>query len=374
MINNSEIKKIIISSNTSWNIYNFRMNLIKELLSRKKEIIILSSRDNYTEKLVEVGCKFCEINISRSKVNIVNNFIIFINFFLKIKRINPDLILSYTIKPNLFASLAARFYQIKIYNTITGLGSSFLQNNILKYLIIKIYIYSLKKSDLIIFQNKDDKDFFIKHKILKKQQYDIIAGSGVDTEHFYYSPSTYKNNITNFLYIGRIIKDKGIYELIEAFDYLKKVNNSIKLFILGNLDENNPSSISKSKIEEWERKNIIVFLGHDDEIREKIKASDCIILPSYREGMPKSLLEASSMGRPIIATDVPGCRDIVQDNITGYLCKSKSTKDLIDKIELFLKITPDKRIQMGKNARKIILDRFDQKIIIDKYIRHIIKS
>ena len=134
------------------------------------------------------------------------------------------------------------------------------------------------------------------------------------------------------------------------------------------------TSIAKSEIEEWERKNIIVFLGHNDEIREKIKESDCVILPSYREGMPKSLLEASSMGRPVIATDVPGCRDIVQDDITGYLCKSKSTKDLIDKIQLFLKITPNKRMQMGKNARKIILDRFDQKIIIDKYIRHILKS
>tara|TARA_Y100001970_G_C14246269_1_gene868508 strand:+ start:3538 stop:4644 length:1107 start_codon:yes stop_codon:yes gene_type:complete len=368
------MKKILISSNTSWNIYNFRISLIKELLSRNIEIIILSSRDQYTDELIKIGCKFSEINIDRSTIGLFSNIMLFFNFLVKIKSINPDLILSYTIKPNIYASLAARLYKIKIYNTITGLGSSFLKNSYLKFLIIKFYIYSLKKSDLLIFQNRDDMKLFKKYNILNNQERDIIPGSGVDTDYFYYNENYNKNQITNFLFIGRIIKDKGVLELIQAFDYLKKRNHKIKLYLVGDLDQNNPSYISLSEIHKWEKNQIITFLGHNEDIRDKIIESDCVILPSYREGMPKSLLEASSMGRPIIATDVPGCREIVINNITGYLCHSKNTEDLIDKIELFLKTSSDKRILMGKNARKIILDRFDQKIIIDKYIRHIFKS
>jgi len=359
--------KVLFCSNSSWNIYNFRLNFIKELISKKYIVSVLSPRDKFTENLIKVGCKFYEIKLSRSNINLFKNFFLFIKYFIIIKKINPNLIFSYTIKPNIYTALVAKILKIKIYNTITGLGSSFLGNILIKLLIILFYRFCLKKSNLLIFQNNHDKELFIKYKILKNQKSVIIPGSGVDTNYYYYTKKQ-KNSFTNFLFIGRIIKDKGVYELINAFEYFKKKNLNVQLLLLGQPDSDNPSNISISKIREWEKRKILIFLGYSKDVRKFIIECDCVILPSYREGISKSLLEASSVGRPIITTNVPGCKDIVDDKITGLLCKSKDVNDLIKKIEFFLNMSQDQRNQMGKNGRNKILDNFDEKIIIDKYL------
>jgi len=322
--------------------------------------------------LIKSCCKFYEIKINRSNINLFNNFFLFIKYIIFIRKINPNLILSYTIKPNIFSALAARVLKINIYNTITGLGSSFLGNFTIKLFTILLYRFCLKSSNLLIFQNHDDKELFTKYKILKKQKYDIIPGSGLDVNFYYYNKKKQSNSFNNFLFIGRIIKDKGVYELIEAFEYIKKKGSDAELFLLGEPDNENPSNISISKIKEWETRKIITFLGYSKDVRKFIIKSDCVILPSYREGMSRSLLEASSIGRPIITTNVPGCKDVVDDKITGLLCNSKDVNDLIKKIEHFLCMNLNQRIEMGKNGRKKILDKFNEKIIIDKYLDHII--
>ncbi len=365
-------KKVLFCSNSSWNIYNFRLNLIKKLLSKKYKVFVLSSRDEFTEKLIKNGCEFYEIKINRSNINLFNNFFLFIKYVIFIRKINPNLILSYTIKPNIFSALAARILKIDIYNTITGLGSSFLGNFAIKFLTIFLYRFCLRYSNLLIFQNPDDKELFTKFKILKNQNFDIIPGSGIDVNFYYYDQKKQNNSFNNFLFIGRIIKDKGIYELIKAFEYINKKGLDAQLFLLGKPDKENPSNITISKIQEWEKSKIIVFLGYSNDVRKFIIESDCVILPSYREGMSKSLLEASSIGRPIITTDVPGCKDIVDDKITGLLCKSRDVNDLIKKIEYFIYMNLNQRIQMGYNGRKKILNKFNEKIIIDKYLDHII--
>ena len=363
--------KVLFCSNSSWNVYNFRLNLIKKLISKKYIVSVLSPRDKFTENLINIGCEYHDIKLNRSNINLFGNFFLFLKYYIRIKKINPDLIFSFTIKPNICTALVAKILKIKIFNTITGLGSSFLGNNIIKLLIILTYRYCLKKSDLLIFQNNDDKELFIKYKILKNQKSVIIPGSGVDTNYYYYTKKE-KNSFTNFLFIGRIIKDKGVYELIKAFEYFKKKNLNVKLFLLGQPDIDNPSNISISKIKEWEKNKTLTYLGYSKDVRKFIIKCDCVILPTYREGISKSLLEASSVGRPIITTNVPGCKEIVDNKITGLLCNSKDTNDLIKKIEFFLNMSQVQRNLMGKNGRNKILDNFDEKIIIDKYLNLII--
>lgn len=363
---------ILICANSSWNIFNFRYNLIYALIKNNFNVIILSPRDRFTEKLVNIGCKFHEINFNKSNIGFFNNLLLIYRYFIIIKKLKPNLILTYTIKPNLFVSIITKILKIKIYNIITGLGSSFLGNFFIKKLIILLYKFSLSKSNLIIFQNQDDKNMFIKYDILKDQKNEVIKGSGVNTIYYSYYEINKKSKETNFLFIGRIIKDKGIYELITAFKKILSKYNNINLYILGDIDINNPSKILLSEINQWENDKIINYIGYKEDIRKYIKLSDCIILPSYREGLPKSLLQASSCGRPMISTDVPGCKEVVKDNYNGFLCMKKNSHDLYLKIEKFINSKLEDRIQMGINARDHVIKNFDEKIIIDKYLRHII--
>ena len=371
-INNKN--KILICANSSWNIFNFRYNLVKALINNNFEVLILSPHDEYSEKLINIGCKFHEINFNKSNIGLINNLLLIYKYFTIIKKLKPDLILAYTIKPNIFVSIISKFLKIKIYNIITGLGSSFLGNIIIKKLVIFFYKISLKNSNLIIFQNNDDMNLFKKYKILNKQTYEIILGSGVNTSFYSYYEIDKKKLDIKFLYIGRIIKDKGIYELITAFKNIlsKNSNFNLELCLLGSTDRHNPSNISLSEIKKWESDNIIKHIEYKKDIREYIKLSDCIILPSYREGLPMSLLEASSCGRPMISTNVPGCKDVVIDNYNGYLCEKENSYDLQLKIEKFINTKIDIRIQMGINARENVIKKFDEKIIIDKYLKLII--
>ncbi len=354
--------KVIFVSCISVNLYLFRMGIMRYFKSIGYEEIAAASRDEYTEKIIKEGIKFQEVKINRKGLN---PFFEFFSLYKFIKKEKPDLILSFTSKLVLYTSLLTYFLNIRVISVITGLGYVFINKNILTFIVKKLYRKLLKRNEWIIFQNKDDYKFFKKLKLIPQKKAIVIRGSGVNTE--YYKPrGEKKKSSVNFLFIGRLLIDKGLCEFMESAKIIKEQYPETGFNILGFFDKGNPAAVSKKYISEMKNKKIINYLGDTKDVRKYIAKNDIVVLPSYREGVPRSLLEASSMEKPIITTDAPGCREVVDDKKNGIMVKVKDVKTLTDAFEWMIK-NPKKRIIMGKNGRKKVLKEFDEKIVVKKY-------
>tara|TARA_B100000963_G_C22639755_1_gene679794 strand:- start:1630 stop:2745 length:1116 start_codon:yes stop_codon:yes gene_type:complete len=354
---NKSKKTIIICSNYGWTIYNFRFSLIKELKKRKYKVIVITQFDGYEKKIAKEVDEIYPLNISREGINPFVDIITFFDLFNKFKKYKPDEIFCFTIKPVIYGALAARFLNIKMNVMITGLGTVFIKKNWITTVVKLLYRVALKDVKTAFFQNKDDKFLFIKNKLIKEDQCKLVPGSGVDTDKFHYIQLT-DDKITNFLFIGRMIKDKGINELIDAAKKLREENIDFKLQFLGPCEVQNRTAISKIEIMNWEKEGLIEYLGETNDVRKFITDTHCVVLPSYREGTPKSLLESCSMGRPVLATDVPGCREVVEHGNNGLLCAVENSNDLADKMKEFIEISHKDRIKMGEAGRLKIKNTF----------------
>ena len=365
-------KKIIVSSNTCWNIYNFRFNLIKKILNENCIVYVLANIDKSSLKLKEIGCEVLPLNFSRKKKSILELIYLsykYLYYFLKIK---PDLYFSFTLKPNLVGGLCANILRIKSIINFTGLGTLILNNTISNRIIIKFLQFSLKKSSCVFFHNENDLKIFKNANTKNKINYNIIQGSGVDLDKFnFYSLNSDKNLV--FLFLGRLIKDKGIIEFIKAANTLKKKYNNINFVAIGDYDYDNISSIKEKDILDLNKSNNVEIIGFQDNILNHLIKSSCVVLPSYREGMSKSLLEACSVGRPIIASNVPGCKEIVKENHNGFLCEARDYKNLADQIEKFINLKYDEKKLFGKRSRNIAEKKFDEKLVISRYMDEINK-
>ena len=367
------MKKIVLTANTSWYLYNFRLGLIKELIKQNNKIFIVAPKDNFSSKLKKLGCTFFSIDIDNKGSNPIKDILFF--YFLKriYQKINPDIVLHYTIKPVIYGSFASQKLFIPFINNITGLGTVFIKPNWITFFVKMLYKKALKSSSYIFFQNKDDYKLFIKNKLISQDiPASVIPGTGIDLDKFKFSKYPQSSTL-NFLFIGRILKDKGFFEFVEVAKRIKNLGFKVNFEILGYLNVKNKTAISNSEINHFEKKGYINYLGSTTNVIPFISDSSCVVLPSYREGLPKSLLEAASIGRPIIATDVTGCKDIVIDNENGFLCKPRSIDDLYQKILKFISLSYDKRRKLGENGRKIMKKNFDEKKVIKKIIDHINK-
>lgn len=359
--------KIIISANTSWYIYNFRKSLILSLQNLNYKIYTLAPVDEYTEKLIKLGCNHEEIKINNMSVNPFTEIFVIVKYYKVFKKIKPCAILNFTPKPNIYGSIAARLCKIPCINNITGLGTAFIDNNLLSKIVEMLYKVSQKNVYRIFFQNKDDMSLFVNLGIVKNEQIDLLPGSGVDLDKFLPLPQKQYNTI-NFILIARLIWDKGIGEFIEAAKIVKQKYPFSNFFLLGDIDINNPKAVPEEKIKYWEKQGLLKWYGKTDDVRPFIANCDCVVLPSYREGVPKSLLEAASMGKPIITTNVTGCKEVVDDNITGFLCEVRNPIDLANKMEKIILMSSEERMEMGKKGREKMIMGFNEKIVINKYI------
>jgi len=361
--------KVVISSNTSWSIYNFRLNLARELKKNGYEIIIVAPYDEYSE-IIKKEFKYYNIFMNNKGTNPIEDLKTTIEFYKLYKNIQPDIVLNFTIKPNIYGTIACSLLNnIKAINNIAGLGNLFIKQNFITKIAKFLYKYSQNKAYKIFFQNRDDYEMFIKEKIVDKVKCDILPGSGVDIEKFKPIEIEKKDNIFKFLLIARMIWDKGIGEYVEAAKIIKQKYNNVEFFLLGAVGVDNPSAISKQQIKEWEKEKIVKYLGTTDNVKQEIAKVNCIVLPSfYREGTPRTLLESAAMAKPIITTDNVGCKDVVDDGINGYLCEVKNSKDLAHKMEKMLNLSEKKRLEMGKKGREKIINEFDEKIVINKYL------
>ena len=374
-------KTVLLIANTTGCLINFRHGLIKQLLKEEYDVQTLApfySNEAYSknaaENLKTWGVLCNDIVVNSKGMNPIEDLKLVGKYVKEFKRIKPDIILSYTIKANIYGSVAARKVGIPIVTNITGLGNLYANPRLLTKVADLLYKWAFRKTQKVFFQNRDDMELFLSRKNLRKEQCGILPGSGINLELFKPEPMERNDNKLKFLVIARLIWDKGIKHYIEAIEILKPKYPNVEFQILGELGIDNPAAIPKELVDQWIDRKLINYLGTSSNVREQIKDVDCMILPSmYREGVPRTLIEGAAMGKPIITTDNVGCRDIVTHEYNGYLCKKGDTLDLAEKIERFINLTNAEREELGSNGRKKVIDEFDEEIVINKYM-NIIKT
>jgi glycosyltransferase involved in cell wall biosynthesis len=365
-------KKILISINTSWNIINFRLGLLQSLQKEGFKIIVLAPKDKYSELFDSYDFEYHDIEMNNKGTNPIEDIKLTISYYKLLKEIKPDLMLNYTIKPNVYGTIAANLLNIPTINNIAGLGTLFVNENFITKIAKYLYKYSQDKASKVFFQNNEDFDLFTSSKLVDAKKSDILPGSGVNTDKFKPIEKTKNLEKIVFLLISRMLWDKGVGEYVEAARILTKKYPNVEFQLLGFLDVINNSAILKEQMDMWIEEGVINYLGTSDNVQNEISNSDCIVLPSfYREGTPRTLLESASMAKPIVTTNNIGCKDVVNDGETGYLCKIKDSVDLGSKLELIINMSEEDRIIMGQKGRKKIIEEYDEQIVINKYLKAI---
>ncbi len=359
--------KVAIVVNTSWNIFNFRAGIIKALLAKGAEVIAIAPEDKYSAVLKEWGCNYLPVEIENKGSNPWSDLKFLFRLYFLYKKTQPDIILHFTIKPNIYGTLAARMASIPVINNVSGLGTVFLHKNSTAFIAKKLYRFAFRFPKKVFFQNREDLQLFVEQKLIQKSKAGLVPGSGVDTIKFNTVSINLKNQEFTFLMVARLLYDKGIIEYIEAIKIIKRKGLKARFQIVGAIDESANLGVSMSTLQEWISEGLIEYFPFTDHLVALYHQADCVVLPSYREGTPRSLLEGASSGKPLIATDVPGCREVVVDNKNGFLCKVKDEKDLADKMEKILTLPREKYLKMANAAREHVLETFDEKIVINTY-------
>lgn len=359
--------KVMIALNTAWNLLNFRAGLIKSFVSAGYDVVAVAPPDEYSPELASLGCRFVPLPMDNKGTNPGRDIVLLLRFIRLLHNERPDVYLSYTVKPNVYGSIAAHILGVPVINNIAGLGSVFISDSWLTRLVRGLYRLALSKSAKVFFQNDDDRQMFISRGLVAETVTDRLPGSGIDLVRFSPAPLPRRLPI-RFLLVGRMLWDKGVGEFVEAARLLKGNGINADFCLLGFVDVQNPSAISKSVIDAWLKEGVVRYFGVSKDVRKEIAQADCIVLPSYREGAPRTLLEAAAMARPIVATDAVGCRDVVADGVNGYLCRIKDASDLASKMALIASLSPQARESMGLQGREKVEREFDEKIVIAKYL------
>jgi glycosyltransferase involved in cell wall biosynthesis len=357
------MKKIIFLSNHFIALYKFRKELILELVKKQHDVYLVLPESSENDYFNKMGCKIITVDVDRRGLNPVADLTLFINYLKIFKKIKPDLILSYTIKPNIYGSLASTILKMKQICNITGTGATFFEENFLSNLVKILYRFSVKNSYKVFFQNRSDLDFFVKNHLVK-DNYELIPGSGVNIDEYPYLPDRKPINFT-FLFLGRIMKIKGIDEYLIAAKNIKKNNPKINFYVAGFIEEQKYEEIIKNYVDN----GIIEYFGYRDDVKKMFEISTCLVLPSHGgEGIPNVVLEAAAYGKICLVSNVCGSTDVIVDYSNGFVFEPKNNEDLIDKMH---NILYEKQTEIDKiilKNRKIVENKFDRKIVMKKYI------
>lgn len=358
-------EKILIVSNVTAGLVSFRSELI-ERLSKEYEVFVLAVDNGRKEKLEILGAKVIPVDMERHGTNPLKEIKIVSNYKKQMKRLNPRIVLTYTIKPNVYAGMAAASLRIPYVANVTGLGPAVENGGLLQKITIPLYRYGLRKAQKVFFQNKPNRDFMIQRKIVKEGQYDLIPGSGVNLEKYLVQPYPHGDTV-DFVFISRVVKEKGIDQYLDAAKTITSRHPETRFHICGDCEGE-----YEALLKELNDNGTIIYHGRIDDIAGMHRQCSCTVHPSYYpEGMSNVLLESCACGRPIITTDRPGCREIVDDNVNGYVVRQRDSQDLIEKIEKFLSLSWEERRQMGLAGRFKVEREFDRNIVIQKYINEI---
>ena len=364
---------LAIIYNTAHYAYMMRRRLIAALQDHGFRVAVLAPADKYVPNLIAMSVEFIDVPMRMNK-NPLTDALLTLDLRTKLSSLQPVAVLGYTAKPNIFGGLAARSLGIPMINNIAGLGSVFDAGGVLSQIMKQLYRLSLANAAMVFFQNPDDEKLFLNEGIISHQRYDRLPGSGVDVRAF--TPSNdnaerEEDPAFRFLLSARLIAQKGIAEYVAAARQLRESGQSVECWLLGHLGVDNPSAISEAEVRQWEAEGLITYLGSVEDVRPVLAQVDCVVLPSYREGVPRVLLEAAAMSLPVITTDAVGCREAVDDGITGLLCRPRDAEDLARCMREMMSMPPEAPIAMGQRGRAKMQREFDERIVIDRYLETI---
>lgn len=358
--------RILILANNDVGLYKFRKELIESLL-KEHEVHISLPFGDFVNNMVELGCVYHNVEFDRHGTNPIKE-LGQISYYKKlIKTVAPDVVFTYTIKPNVYGGMACASLKIPYFCNITGLGTAIENNGIMQKITLLLYRFGLKKASHVFFQNAQNLQFMLKNNIINCE-YTLLPGSGVNLQRFPFADYPINQENINFLFIGRVMKDKGIDELLAAAKYIKSKYPNTNFDIVGGFDGDYENTINTAAKEGY-----IVYHGQQSDVKPFVYNAHCVILPSYHEGMANVLLEGAASGRPVIASDIAGCRETFDDGISGFTCNAKSVESLVDAIEKFISLPYEQKQQMGVAGRKKVEQQFDRQIVVDTYLKEINK-
>lgn len=360
---------VLVTVNAAWNIWNFRRSLVAALIAEGHDVTILAPPDDSVAKLVAMGCRVLPLEMDVKGLNPVADLALAARLRRLFRQERPDAILSYTIKNNIFGAFAARGLGIPFLPTITGLGTAFLSGGMLQRVAETLYRNAFRPLPLVFFQNGDDSALFLSRGLVRAGQVRHLPGSGIDLARFPAAPMPDAEGAAPvFLMIARLLRDKGVREFVEAARMIRDDGIPARFQLVGAAGADNRSAIALPEVEGWVAEGVVEYPGPQPDVRPFIRAATCVVLPSYREGAPRTLIEASAMARPVIATDVPGCRAVVKNGETGFLCQPRDAASLAEAIRRFLALTPAVQAEMGASARALMERDYDETFVIEAYL------
>jgi glycosyltransferase involved in cell wall biosynthesis len=362
-------KQIWLAGPTAWDLFNFRANLIRALLSNGSDVTIFAPYDEYVPRLEALGARHVPMRLDPSGVNPLTESLALTRIASVLRAQRPSMLLTFTPKVNIYGALAGPLAGVPVITNVSGLGRGFHGRGWLHWVSLALYRSTFRRPDRILFQNSSDMNEFLRRGFVAANRVEHIPGSGVDLVRFHPDKRSAGARPFTFLMSARLLWEKGVSQFVDAARLLKPKYPSVRWCILGFVDAN-PSAIPISTINNWAREGVIDYLGKSDDVSEELAHADVAVLPSYyREGVPRTLLEAAAMGLPIITTDWPGCRDAIRPNVTGLLAEPRDSISLANAMERMLKLSNAERAQMGRAGREFVEQSYDEEKVIDRYLR-----
>ena len=361
-------KTVCISANTYWYLINFRGGLIRKLIRNGCRVVAAAPRDEKFSKIVEaLGCTLAPLTIKSDRVSPAGDLLLLFQYVRICLRFRPDVMLLFTMKPIIFGSFACLLCCCRYICTLTGMGSFFLRSRATKLVLKLLLKGSFIRASKVFVQNSEDRDYVTDLTLRYRTPIELVCGSGVNLETFSFRPMRDEGKPI-FLLVARIIRDKGICEFFEAAKIIRNKGINAGFLIAGPLGVNNPTSLSSGDFQSLLSDDFVSYLGEVENVEDYIAQASCVVLPSYREGLSRVLLEASAVGRPIITTNVPGCRDLVIHGFNGFLCAARNSNELAEAMISFINLPFSEKQQFGRNSRKLAEQRYNEERVVSAYL------
>jgi glycosyltransferase involved in cell wall biosynthesis len=364
--------RIVLATNAAWNIANFRLGVARGLMEAGFEVVAVAPPDEHVARIEAAGVRFEPLPMNRKGMNPIEDLVLLWRMFRLLRRERPLAYLGYTIKPNVYGGIACRWLGIASIHNVAGLGFAFARESLLSRVARQLYRWGFGAARLVFFQNEEDRGLMLDAKVVDPAITDRLPGSGVDVDRFTPAPAPSGEPAARpfrAVLCARLLREKGIADYAEAARLLKAQGREVEFELLGPFDHDNPSAVAPAEVAAWEAQGLLRHVGGTNDVRPHFAAADVVVLPSYyREGVPRTLLEAASMGRPIVTTDSVGCRETVEDGVTGLLCRPQDPADLAAKIARLMDMPADERERMGLAGRERVRCKFDERIVVQRYV------
>ncbi|WP_323073098.1 glycosyltransferase family 4 protein [Mycetohabitans endofungorum] len=360
--------RVVLVANTLWSIVIFRPGLLRTLVGMGIDVVVMAPVDDTLPRARELNVRVIPLELSAKGTNPLHDLGLVRTLVTRYRALKPDLVFHYTIKPNIYGSIAAKLAGVPCIAVTTGLGYAFVNTNLVVRVAKVLYRFAFRFPREVWFLNGDDRQDFIVQRLVDPVKTQVLPGEGIDLAHFAPRAAGMPDGKMRFLLIARMLWDKGVGEYVEAARLVRAVYPQAVFQLLGATDVANPSAISAKQMRTWAAEGVVEYLGTTQDVRDIIARADCLVLPSYREGVPRTLLEGAAMAKPLVATKVIGCREVVVDGETGLLCAPRDAADLARKLQHIIEMGPDARATMGARGRRMVEQRYDERIVIERYL------